>query len=168
MRKGSCCCYIRGVRPTKGTTLKESPFGGRNFRDVYVGTFNDAANEKFIAMVSNWSLRFPRVRLGLLVVDGNYRGNTFLTMKRIAFGRFEKVVLITATGEQGSTEGLLRQLGFRGPVQRDDNAWASPVEAGSLAAAPISLHNYVRELAVMHVYKHAMPRRCFGGCSGEW
>lgn len=146
--------------------FRENPLGGRNLHHVYVGTFNDAADERFIEMVSNWNLLFGNTRLGLLVIDEfhnlhderSYRGSSFAPMKRITFGNFERIVLITATGGQGSVEGSLRALDLRAPVHTA-HTWHRAEDEASVTSTPISLHNYVREPTVGHVYKHAIRLR---------
>lgn len=145
--------------------LNETRRKENSLLDVYVGTFNDAAAEDFIKMINFWSLLYPEKKLGLLAFDEfqnlydekSHSEVSFPSLKRIQFERFRRIILTSATCEQGSAQGALQELGFRG-LEGTNFTWERS-QAGRSVDVPIFLRNYVQEPAVMHVYKHALRMR---------
>ncbi|KAM3163168.1 Helicase ATP-binding domain-containing protein [Lachancea thermotolerans] len=137
--------------------------GDDPFQDVYVGTFSDAIDHRLIELMKHWEEQFPETQLGLLVFDEfqnlpdveSYCKAPLHLPKDIDIEQFQRLILTTATGSQGSSEKALRELGLKGRLEIQP-VWGDSEGDTCFVTAPIRFRNYIREPPLAHVYKHAI------------
>ncbi|QLQ79354.1 hypothetical protein HG537_0B07020 [Torulaspora globosa] len=130
--------------------------------DVYVGGFDDLAQEEFAARIVGWeSSNGKNANLCYLVIDEfhnleaeTYRRKTFDRIRKVQFDAFEKVLFLSATAAAIIADGALRRAGFKGLEEPEPGFKATDAgdSSGGMTCYPTKMFNVIEEVPLAHVH----------------